>query len=75
MTPYAGTMPNTAMKPVPSSAPPMRAESCVVRDRPIAATSWSCGTVAPTSALRMPMSVGRTSPDNAATASTSVGFR
>jgi hypothetical protein len=66
-------MPNAAITPAPASAPPTLAESIVVRDRPIAATRCVTGTVAPTSALRMPMSDGRSMPQAAATISTRVG--
>ena len=48
----------------------MRAESAVVRDTPIVAISAPAGIVSPTSALRMPWSDGRISPDNAAVANT-----
>jgi len=75
MTTYAGAMPNAAMKPAPASAPPTLAESIVVREIDIADTRCTAGTVAPTSALRMPMSDGRTRPETAATISTSVGSR
>ena len=42
----------------------MRAESEVVRDTPIVAISVSRGIVAATSALRIPWSDGRISPDS-----------
>ena len=66
-------MPKAAMKPAPSSAPQMRAESCVVREIPSAATRCCAGRVELIRALRMPMSDGRTTPASAATHSTTVG--
>jgi hypothetical protein len=67
-------MPRLAMKPAPARAPPMRAESWVVREMPIAATSCAAGTVALTRAERRPMSDGLISPTTKATASTPVGL-
>ena len=63
-------MPRKAITPAPVSAPAMRAESCVMRWTLIAPINWACGTVSPTSAVRMPMSDGRTIPISAAMPST-----
>jgi len=63
-------MPNAAKSPAPASAPAMRAESAVVRETPIVAISAPPGIVSPISALRMPWSEGRISPDRAAAAKT-----
>ena len=68
-------MPRLAMKPAPASAPPMRAESCVVREIPMAATSCTGDTVALTRAVRRPMSDGLISPTRKATTSTFEGLR
>jgi hypothetical protein len=67
-------MPRLAMKPAPASAPPMRAESCVVREIPMAATRCAWGTVALTRAVRRPMSDGFMRPTQKATASTLEGL-
>jgi len=52
-----------------------RAESCVVRWMLIAPISWAAGIVSATSAARIPMSEGRTSPTSAAMTNTWMGVR
>ena len=73
MAAYAATMPKAATTPAPASAPATLAESMLVREMPIAAIRCWAGTVAPTSAVRMPMSDGRTMPARPATHSTASG--
>jgi hypothetical protein len=66
-------MPSIATNPAPVSAPVIRAESWVVRWMLIAPISCEGGMVSPTSAVRMPMSEGRTRPSMAAITSTITG--
>ena len=66
-------MPNAANMPEPASAPPTRAKSEVVREMPMAATSWSLGMLSATSAMRTPRSDGRTKPLRPAMMNTSSG--
>jgi hypothetical protein len=54
-------------RPRPPARRPPWPSPCVVREMPIAATRCGGGTVAPTSALRMPMSDGRSMPATPAT--------
>ena len=67
-------MPKAATTPAPASAPATLAESMLMREMPMAATRCWGGTVAPTSAVRMPMSDGRIMPASAATHSTATGL-
>ena len=55
-------MPRAANRPVPLSAPAIRAVSIVVRDTLIAPTIWSGGMMSATSAPRTPRSDGRIRP-------------
>ena len=67
-------MPKAATTPAPTSAPATLAESMLVREMPIAAIRCCGGTVALTSAVRMPMSDGRSMPATPATAITAQGL-
>jgi hypothetical protein len=67
-------MPSAATSAAPLSAPAIFAESALVRSIDSAPISRLGGMVAPISALRIPMSDGRTSPASAVTANTAAGL-
>ena len=63
-------MPSSENSPAPATAPAIRAESAVARDRPMALVRQSLGMVSPISELRITRSDGRTIPDSADSAKT-----
>jgi hypothetical protein len=74
-TKYVVPMPSAVDRPAPASAPAMRAESIVARERPSAPIRCSGGIVSPMSVFRMTRSFGRTTPARPAIRSTRAGVR
>ena len=66
-------MPSAANSPAPANAPAMRAVSLVVREMPMPRNSNPGGMVSATSAWRIAISDGRTSPHSATTTNTATG--